>query len=115
MSNDSTRREFLKTSGVLLGAGALGVSAPQMVYGQHADPNGPNVPTLISVYLRGGADPLQAIVPYADPEYYNLRPTIRIQPGDSKDEKGVLKLNDYFGLHPAMQPLFEMFQQGMVA
>jgi uncharacterized protein (DUF1501 family) len=109
--DQTTRREFLKQSAAL-GAAAGAMGAPRFVFG--ADADGPNLPTLVTVYLRGGADSLQTIIPYADPMYYDIRPTIAIaQPG--RDAKSALPLDNMFGFHPAMKPLYELFQQGMVA
>lgn len=111
----TTRRDFLRTSGgAVLGAGMLG-ALPSLAFGDEKKKEGGARPTLVSIYLRGGADPLQTIVPWSDPLYHQVRPTIGIQAQDTKDEKGVLKLNNYFGLHPAMEPIHGLFQKGFVA
>src|SRR4030095_10649353 len=67
------------------------------------------------IYMRGGADPLNIIVPYGDSMYYEIRPTIAIPQEDGDGQKGVLKLDDLFGLNPAMAPLVPLFQAGMMA
>lgn len=60
--------------------------------------------TLVCVFLRGGADTLNMIVPYGDDRYYMLRPTISIaQP---------IRLDDFYGFHPSMKPLEPMFREG---
>lgn len=61
--------------------------------------------TLIAIYLRGGADVLNMVVPYTNQTYYAVRPTISIPPERTEDEEGVVKLTDHFGLHPALAPL----------
>ncbi|HEY9785550.1 MAG TPA: DUF1501 domain-containing protein [Candidatus Obscuribacterales bacterium] len=70
--------------------------------------------TLVCVFLRGGADTLNMIVPYADDRYYNLRPTIAIpspkQGSASKDR--ALKLDDLYAFHPKMAPLYPAFAAG---
>jgi uncharacterized protein (DUF1501 family) len=38
--------------------------------------------TLVCVFLRGGADTLNLLVPYGDDTYYRKRPTIGIAPSD---------------------------------
>ncbi len=75
---------------------------------------------LVVIFQRGGCDGLNTIVPYGDDEYYNLRPSISIAPPGSAD--GALNLVDYagnqnglFGLHPAMAPLYNIYQKGDIA
>jgi uncharacterized protein (DUF1501 family) len=64
---------------------------------------------LILIELKGGNDGLNTVVPYADAEYYNLRPRIAI-PRDQ-----VLQLDGGAGLHPALQPLMPMWQDRELA
>lgn len=60
--------------------------------------------TLVTVFLRGGADGLNMVVPYGDPDYARLRPSLAIaKPGESSD--ACLDLDGFFGLHPAFAPL----------
>ena len=44
-----------------------------------------------------------------------MRPTIAIPPRDIKDVPGVVPLNKYFGLHPAMAPLKDIYDAGDLA
>ncbi|MEM9098924.1 MAG: DUF1501 domain-containing protein [Pseudomonadota bacterium] len=65
---------------------------------------------MVFVILRGGLDGLHALAPYADPAYQRLRPRLALdKPGS---EKGVLDLDGYFGLHPALAPMHALYQQG---
>ena len=64
---------------------------------------------LILVELKGGNDGLNTVVPYADGEYYALRPRLAI-PRDQ-----VLQLDSRSGLHPALQPLMELWQNRELA
>lgn len=67
--------------------------------------------TLICVFLRGGADTTNLLVPYADDAYYRQRPNIAIKrPGSGSD--AAIKLDDHYGLHPAMQALEGAFKDG---
>lgn len=67
--------------------------------------------TLICVFLRGGADTLNMWVPYADDQYYKVRPSLAIKaPGTGGD--CAIKLNDRYALHPALQPLEAAFKEG---
>lgn len=111
-----TRRQFLKQSGsTLAGATALGGIAPQLLFGRGPDSVGRNRSTLVTIYLRGGADPLNTLVPYGDGTYYKIRPTIAIPRPGTKDRRAVLPLNEMFGLHPSMEPLLPLFKQGLIA
>src|SRR5262249_47988654 len=60
------------------------------------------------VLLRGGIDGLNVIAPYGDRSYYSLRPSIALpRPGN---QFGVLDIDGYFGLHPAMEPLLPLWK-----
>jgi len=109
-----TRREFIQQSGGIIAGAAAAGTFPQMVFGKGGD-DANQPPTLVTVYLRGGSDPLSAIVPYHDPRYYEVRPTIAIPPRDVKDLPGAVPLNRYFGLHPSMSPLKSIYDAGDLA
>jgi uncharacterized protein (DUF1501 family) len=64
---------------------------------------------LVVLFQRGAADGLNVVVPYAESYYYQMRPTIAIQ------KNQVIDLNGFFGLHPAMQPLKPLWDQGHLA
>lgn len=105
-----TRRRFLiRAAG--LGIVSLGCPLPATwtraaaVAGAGADP----VPTLVVVELRGGNDGLNTVVPYGDDVYHQNRPTLRIDPAE------VLKLDDHVGLHPAMEGLRRIWEDGNLA
>jgi len=101
-----SRRGVLKG---LLGVGAttafFGTTFTQTAYGatQSADQ------VLVVLSLRGAADGLSLVVPYADPAYYTARPRIAI-PAAS-----LLAKDSFFGLHPSLAPLLPMWNAGKVA
>lgn len=64
---------------------------------------------LIVVFLRGGTDGLTAVVPAGDPDYFAARPTIAVP------AEATLPLDGIFGLHPAMAPLHEIWQDGRLS
>jgi uncharacterized protein (DUF1501 family) len=69
--------------------------------------------TLVCVFLRGGADTLNVVVPHGDDDYYRARPSIAIpRPGATG---GAIRLDDYYGFHPAMRPLGAAYAEGRLA
>ena len=66
-------------------------------------------PLLVVIQLTGGNDPMNTIVPYGDPLYYDNRPGVGI-PADQ-----VLPIDDRFGFNPALAPIKELYDQGRVA
>jgi uncharacterized protein (DUF1501 family) len=72
-----------------------------------------NPKRLIVIFLRGAVDGLNVVVPYHDPAYYAARPAIAIpKPGQSN---GALDLDGRFGLHPALDAVYPLWQQGNLA
>jgi uncharacterized protein (DUF1501 family) len=73
--------------------------------------------TLVCVFLRGGADTMNLVVPYADDGYYRGRPTISIKPpqNGSDDAARALRLDDHYAFHPSLKPLVPLFQEGRLS
>lgn len=62
----------------------------------------------VVIVLRGALDGLTAVPPYGDGDYASLRGNLALQaPGIS--EVSMLRLNERFGLHPAMVEAHKMF------
>ena len=97
----ASRRDFLKAAGGGLAAFALPGRA---LAGGGVDPV-----LVVVAFLRGGADGLNLVVPHGDPDYYALRPTVRVEPGDEID------LDGFFGLHPSLAPLHPLYTSGELA
>ncbi len=95
----TTRRQFL--SGTAAGFAAL--AWPGASRGQGVDP------VLVALFLRGAADGLNLVVPHGDPDYYALRPSVRVSPGAELD------LDGFYGLHPALAPLLPLYVSGELA
>lgn len=64
---------------------------------------------LVVLQLVGANDPLNTVVPYSDPLYYDNRPTVSV-PADQ-----VLPIDDDFGFNPNMAPVKSLWDQGKVA
>lgn len=65
--------------------------------------------TLIVVQMAGGNDGLNTIVPFTDPLYKQMRPTLAVP--DAK----VLPLDTRLGLHPNLAPLKKLWDEGHLA
>ena len=65
--------------------------------------------TLIVVQMAGGNDGLNTVVPFTDPLYQKLRPTLGLS--DTK----VLPLDTRLGLHPNLAPLKKLWDAGHLA
>ena len=70
---------------------------------------------LVVVFLRGGCDGLNVVVPHGEEAYHRNRPRIRIPAPHAGDTGAALDLDGFFGLHPALRPLHAMYQLGRVA
>ncbi|HEV2581193.1 MAG TPA: hypothetical protein VGT44_10115, partial [Ktedonobacteraceae bacterium] len=64
---------------------------------------------LIVVQMAGGNDGLNTVVPYTDPMYLKMRPTIGVQ------QSKVLALDNRLGLHPNLAPLKKLWDSGHLA
>ncbi|HEY0555944.1 MAG TPA: DUF1501 domain-containing protein, partial [Thermoanaerobaculia bacterium] len=107
-----TRRAFLGGFGAL-GAASLPSWFPRLAF---AAPGraAARRDTLVCLFLRGGADGVNVVVPFGDSHYYANRPTIGIQePGASAGR--ALDLDGYFGFHPSLAPLKEVWDDGGLA
>lgn len=65
--------------------------------------------TLIVVQLAGGNDGLNTVIPFTDPLYRQLRPTLAIP------QTEVLALDGRLGLHPNLLPLKKFWDAGQLA
>jgi uncharacterized protein (DUF1501 family) len=109
-----TRRAFMQTTGLTAGAMTL---APGWLVRAAAQSTGRRK-VLVAIFQRGAADGLNVVVPYFEPRYYQLRPTIAIQrPGTANAPNIALDLDGRFGLHPQLQqlkPLWDSHQLAIV-
>lgn len=116
-----SRREFL--AGSLSSAAALAfgnsiVALPAWMPSiRLADPHvGPRGDTLVCIFLRGGADGLNMVVPHGDDDYYGGRPALAIpRPDDNGANMRTIDLDGFFGLHPALEPLSLIYKSGDLA
>ncbi|MFQ5748944.1 MAG: DUF1501 domain-containing protein, partial [Planctomycetota bacterium] len=104
--NPTTRRDFLKTAGALAALTPAARSFPRIL--KRIPPS--RHPVLVAVFQRGGADFLNMVLPYKDATYHAVRPTIGLG-----KEDGVIPLDGIFGLHPALEPLYDLYERKIFA
>ena len=105
----ATRREFLTWGSKGIGLLAFSQFAPSfLVQSTLAATPAPEKDRsiLVLVQLAGGNDGLNTVIPYEDPEYYRLRPTLGIKKTEA------LRLDDHLGLHPSLSALHTLMQEG---
>ena len=64
----------------------------------------------VVVILRGALDGMAAVVPYGDRDLATWRP--ELVPGAPGSENGMLDLGGFYGLHPALAGLHDMYSAG---
>jgi len=107
-----SRRYFLKNGGIaMLGMASL----PSFLQRAVAATAAPNKKKMVVLFQRGAMDGLNVVVPFAEPEYYRLRPTIAIPEPQRGGAEAAIDLDGFFGLHPSLQPLQPLFQNGQLA
>ena len=73
----------------------------------------PRGDVLVCIFLRGAADALNMVVPHAENAYYLSRPTLAIPRPDALKAAPAsrsIDLDGFFGLHPALAPLHDIWQ-----
>jgi len=107
-----SRRYFLKNGGIaMLGMASL----PSFLQRAIAETAAPSKKKMVVLFQRGAMDGLNVVVPFAEPEYYRLRPTIAIPEPRRGGAEAAIDLDGFFGLHPSLQPLQPLFQNGQLA
>jgi uncharacterized protein (DUF1501 family) len=112
------RRLFLKSGGAALASFGLMAAAPQFLHefaanAQSLKNQHGRRKVLVTIFQRGAMDGLNAVVPFGESEYYNLRRTIAVpKPGATG---GALNLDGFFGLNPAMKPFEALWREKRLA
>src|SRR6202522_3042244 len=104
-----TRRGFMKGGALaLVGTSTIPAFLSRSVLAE-VTTAAANKKKLVVLFQRGAADGLNVVVPYKEKNYYAMRPSIAIQ------EKDVLDLDGFFGLHPSMASFKPLYDQGHLA
>jgi len=107
------RRSFLRNLGMIAGAGSVSMALgniPLRAFSRSfLNIQAVNGKVIVLLQLSGGNDGLNTIIPMEDSLYYNARPSLGIKKEDA------IKLNYLTGMHPALQPLKGLYDDGIVA
>ena len=96
----------------MFGVGAIPAWLSRSVYAGNDDRRRKKI--LVAIFQRGAVDGLNVVVPFGEPRYYDLRPSIAIPRPDGKPGSAV-DLDGYFGLHPSLAALKPIFDTGRLA
>ncbi|MEP7352820.1 MAG: DUF1501 domain-containing protein [Acidobacteriota bacterium] len=106
-----TRRLFLRSSSIA--AFGIGAAPLWLTRAVRAADQPRSKKILVAILQRGAMDGLSAVVPYGESPYYALRPNLAVaKPGG---DQGVIDLDGFFGLHPAMAPLKPLYDEHQLA
>src|SRR5258708_5800144 len=110
-----TRRDMLNRSFALSALAASQVAWPSWMprLAFASQNHAPRGDVLLCIFLRGGADGLNVVVPHGEDAYYKARPVLAIaRPDDNSADptKKSLDLDGFFGLHPPQAPLLPLFK-----
>ncbi|UCF68284.1 MAG: DUF1501 domain-containing protein [Acidobacteriota bacterium] len=103
------RRMFLKGAGLTLtGVGLSSLFPTPFIHHAMAGPTSNK--RLLYIFLRGGNDAVNTVIPHGDPDYNTTnRPTLYIAPEVAID------LNGFASLHPSLSDLMDVYNAGDLA
>jgi uncharacterized protein (DUF1501 family) len=104
------RRQFL------LSVAAAAAAAPLMSFSGRLFAAPANTPRFLLVFLRGGYDCNNLLVPYASDFYYESRPTLALARPDANNPDAALALDAQWGLNPVLrESLLPLWQRKQLA
>lgn len=115
VGTDISRRTLLATAALsaLAWTGTKKSALAQVAF----SPGSHERDVFVVVFLRGGMDGVNVVVPYAEDSYHSLRPTLGLSP-PKDDTKPVidrtLDLDGFFGINPALAPILPLFREGLL-
>src|SRR6267142_2822641 len=107
-----SRRYFMKQGGVAM----VGLSTmPAFLQRAIAATPATGKKQLVVLFQRGAADGLNIVVPFGEPNYYRLRPSIAIPQPKQGGNEAAIDLDGFFGLHPSLASFAPLFQKNQLA
>ena len=108
-----SRRLFLKSSALAMyGTSTAPAWLSRALYA--GDAPSPRKKILVAIFQRGAMDGLNVVVPHGEKAYYDLRPNLAIPRPDGTPDSAV-DLDGFFGLHPSLRPLKQVYDAGQLA
>lgn len=111
------RRVFLKSGALALVTMGLSPSFLRRTALAMPLPRAARGKTLICLFQRGAADALNVVVPFGDKNYFAARPQLAIGAPTAAARaanSGVIDLDGFFGLHPAMSSFKPLWDRGLL-
>ena len=105
-------RPAITRRGLITGAalGAVGwLSSSKAIAQMTVGPGKGDGNVLVSIFLRGGADGMNMLVPNGDDGYLRNRPLLGVA------KKDTLDLDGFFGFNQALAPLVPLYREGKLA
>src|SRR5260370_16466005 len=107
-----SRRFFLKQGGIAL----AGLSTmPAFLQRAIASTASAGKKQLVVLFERGAGDGLNIVVPFGEPNYYRMRPSIAIPQPKRGGGDAAIDLDGFFGLHPSLASFAPLFQKNQLA
>ena len=103
------RRTFIKLGSLGSLPLATGLFAESAQASQGRNTSASKKRTVVLVELRGGNDGLNTLIPFTDPLYYKLRPSIAIP------RKSMLPISNSLAMHPSLRSLQPYWQRKEMA
>ncbi len=110
---DPSRRVFLRGGALaMFGVGSLPAWLSRSLYA--GEPSETRKKILVAIFQRGAVDGLNMVIPFGEPRYYELRPSIAIPKPDGT-MNAAIDLDGFFGLHPALASLKPIYDERHLA
>jgi len=107
-----SRRYFMKQGGIaMVGLSTMPAFLQRAIAATPA--SGKN--QLVVLFQRGAADGLNIVVPFAESNYYRMRPSIAIPEPRRGGADCAVDLDGFFGLHPSLAALAPIFHKNELA
>ncbi len=108
-----SRRYFLKQGGIaMVGLSAMPAFLQRAVASARSTAGKKQ---FVVLFQRGAADGLNIVIPFGEPNYYRLRPSIAIPQPRRGANDAAIDLDGFFGLHPSLALLEPLYRSNRLA